>query len=185
MTAPSASRISVAGIAVMVILTGIFLAGPVWMLVRHTRQADAAQAHLQAKKDELAQAQRTLAGVNRQLNSLEAKLSASPIHLQPASAINTRLGELSDLATDCGLLIDEIKPGSAALGEHYKIVSVYLAGVGTYQQCAVFCRRLREALPDMGAHSFTLAADITKRGQPATFGFDLRWYAAKQDLAEK
>jgi len=163
----------------MAALTVAFLAGPVWMLLSHRRQTDAARTHLQAKQEELAQAQQTLAGVNRQLNRLEATLADSPIHLRPASAINTRLGELSDLATDCGLLIDEIKPGRTSLGEHYKIVSVYLAGTGTYQQCAVFCRRLREALPDMGAHSFALAADITKRDQPATFGFDLRWYAAK------
>lgn len=173
-------RIDGIGALVLAALTVVFAAGPVWMLVHQRSQAADRRAQLEVALSEKTRLTTELAGLRGRTADVLAELDDGAIVLESADNVNRRLGELSALATECGLEVNEIKPSPASPGTHSETVPIRLTGTGTYQQCAVFLFRLRQVLPDTSARSFEMSSNTVGTSGDATFQCLLWWHAAPQ-----
>lgn len=116
--------------------------------------------------------------LQRDLTAANGELARMPLRLQPASRVNGRLEAVARLATECGLSLDEMRPGGAVDAAHYQTVPLRILGAGDYPACARFLRRLRETFGDMGVRTFT--ASYRGGGASATatavFQAELVWF---------
>jgi Tfp pilus assembly protein PilO len=142
------------------------------------RQQEAAQQ--QALRDHGASASQLsdeLTALLKELTETKQALTRTSLRLQPASLINQRLESLARLATDCGVSIDEMRPGVAADAAHYQTVPVRIVGSGKYPAVVSFTRNLRKSFGDIGVQSFIIASDNANPNVPlAKFQADLVWY---------
>jgi len=152
-----------------------------------TKQVESAtrRRELREQRKEASDLQGTLASLKRELSTVERTLAQSPLRLEPTTAINQRLAQITDLAARCGLKLNEIQPGKAFPGRHYDTVPMVLSGAGTYHTCATFLHQLHLSFPDMGVTAFSVGGDPTSGQTTATFKFTLAWFAAPLDHAER
>ena len=168
------------GIACAVFSAGAYFVGIRPVLARYDEQAN--------RQTELSSARKKAAGLVGARNNVASELNATnealnnlTLHLAPASTVNQRLSNLTALATkECGLTIDEMRPGAVTEGADYQTVSILIAGSGTYPNCAKFLHRLRNVFPDTAVRSFETTNNSSSPDSPAaTFQFELAWHASK------
>ena len=135
---------------------------------------------------ELSSLRRKAASLSNQLTSAHHRYAAAAdnvakmaLHLDPVGLVNTRLAQLTRLANDCGLEIDETQPGQVAAAPHYQVVDLKIAGSGTYPAATRFLHRLRERFRDVAVRSMDLSADSGNALSPGVrMRLELVWYAA-------
>ena len=113
-----------------------------------------------------------------QLDQVNKELADTPLQLQPASIINRRLADITELARRCNLVIDQIQPGRAQKANRYDIVPINLTGKGTFVSVARFFDELQQRFADSGIHDFELSAQSNTITSTANFSFKLAWYTA-------
>ena len=164
-------------VSVCAALTGAAYAlgiGP--QLERHDREIVLRQ-QLRERQAQAAQLASTLAGVNDELSQARAELQRMPLRLQPATRINQRIEAVARLATECGLALDEVRPGGPVDAAHYQTVPVRIVGAGSYPACGTFLRKLRETFGDMGVRTFTAKNNGGAPASPAAiFQAELVWF---------
>lgn len=148
-----------------------------------SRKSDIArrQRELAESREQAQTLAASLTGLRRELAGVEHSLAASPLRLQPVSAVNQRLAMITQLAAQQQLTLNEIQPGKAASGTHYDTVPLVLTGSGNYRTLAAFLHRLHQTFPDTGVAAFALRGNPAAPQTPATFRFNLSWYAAPID----
>jgi len=119
----------------------------------------AQQADLELKQQTATTSNASLQTLQRRLGALQQQISDNPLHLQPASAINKRLGELTDLAAQLGLRMEDVQPGKISTTARFETVSIHLAGTGNYRTCVQFLHRLRTGFPDTSVTSLQLTGN--------------------------
>ena len=146
------------------------------LLARH--QHEAAQRNLLAERTAAtSQATATLAGLNRDLTEAKEALARTPLRLEHASSINLRLEAVAQLASECGVSLDEMRPGSPADSTHYQTVPIRIVGGGSYPACATFLRKLRRKFGDIGVSTFSAAnANPGTKETLASFQAELVWF---------
>ena len=180
----SAWQINAFGAAALVALTAVLGVAPLWMLWQN-RQSVAGQAEaLEVARRDHAAAMSTLAATRSRLVKVQDDLAANAIQLEPASAVNRRLADLSELATRCGLEVDELKPAEPLSGRHSQRVPVHMIARGSYRECVVFLNRLRRQLPDTGAGSMELSGAPTESDWRISLRCVLWWHATPDDPTE-
>lgn len=168
------------GVVCAALAAGAYLFGVRPAMARHEVQA--------SRQFELRAARQKAAGLLGQRNNAQNQLIAADealrnqtLRLQPASTVNQRLAALTEMATrECGLTIDEMRPGAPADGADSQTVPILIAGSGTYPNCAKFLHRLRKTFPDTAVRSFETTNNSASPDVPsATFQFELTWHAAR------
>jgi Tfp pilus assembly protein PilO len=96
----------------------------------------------------------------------------------PAQQSNQRLADLTSLAAQSSLNVDEMRTASAIAGNRFQIVPIHLAGRGTFQNCTSFLHHLRRAFPDTSVSSLKIAKQPDMSAEHTTFRLQLSWYAA-------
>ena len=139
------------------------------------------QNDLELKKQRATLGTASLNSAHRKLLVLQQQLADAPLQLKPAHQINNRLAELTDLASRCGIRIEDIQPGKGARALRYEIVPIHVAGTGTYRTCTSFVHQLRQTYPDTGVAAFALSGNPNEPAEAARFSFDLEWFAALSD----
>jgi hypothetical protein len=133
-----------------------------------------------------------LAGVRAEIDVVESELvalrdkafvlrtanDARPARMQPVTVTNTRVSELTDLATVSGLKIAEMQPGAPVAGPRLVVVPVRMSGVGPYRACVVFLNQVRAKFPDVAVRSFRLSGNPLEPKAPTSVSIDLAWHAA-------
>ena len=123
---------------------------------------------------------RNLAASRVQLASLHNDFEHNSLHLEAANKVNQRLAAINELATQAGLTFRELRPGTTADAPHYKMLSIHVAGTGTYPACADFLHKLRTDFPDTGvAELEAVSAAGVAQSATVVFKFDLIWYTQK------
>ena len=112
-----------------------------------------------------------------ELEELDQQLAASEIQLQSSRYLNARIAHIIEHAANGNVDIYETRPGTVRDHRRYQTVPILLAGRGTYSNCAAFLHRLHESLPDTGVVEFELTGHPADRRTPASFRFNLVWYA--------
>jgi Tfp pilus assembly protein PilO len=177
----SVVKIYLAGVvACAVVSAGTYFVGVRPAMARYAEHRDQ-QVALRAARQKAAALLGTRNSTQGQLNAASEALQKQVLRLEPVSRVNQRLSALTELATrECGLIIDEMRPGTIAEGADYTTVPILIAGSGTYPKCARFLHRLRQAFPDTSVRSFETTNNSASPDSPAaTFQFELTWHAAK------
>jgi Tfp pilus assembly protein PilO len=144
------------------------------------------QAHESAQRETLKERRAIasrLAGeaadLQREVNAGKEILARSPVRLQPAALINQRLAAVTQLATECGLSLDEVRPGNAVDATHFQTVPIRIVGGGRYPACATFLRNLRQTFGDMGVRQFmvtNVGGSVPSATPAASFQAELVWF---------
>jgi hypothetical protein len=121
--------------------------------------------------------------MHSQLAAAKASLAHNPIHLEDASRMNRRLARINELAAGRGLRVQGVDPGAINRGTRYQTIDIKLAGSGGYLGCVQFLRDLHDQFPDTAVSAFRLSGNPQETDQPASFAFDLRWYASPAQTA--
>jgi len=184
-------RLDAVGAAVCVGVALIMYLGAARPMIARHEAAAARQADLNADRSRLRKLEGEVAALRGKLESVRQTLASSPVRLEPASAINRRLADISSLASDNGLKVNGIEPGPAETGAYYTTVPIHLSGAGSYRACTIFLNKLRKKMPDTGVSSLELTGGAGKDGAgipPANhyggvpsagmFRFALLWQAA-------
>jgi Tfp pilus assembly protein PilO len=111
------------------------------------------------------------------LQALDLQISEVRQPLEPAEHINSRLKTVTDMASECTLRIDEIRPGSATVLEHYTGVPIRVSGEGGYAAATRFMHEVQKRYRDIGVTGFELRGEPQAPEKPTTFVVDLLWYA--------
>ena len=143
-----------------------------------TRQHAAAQeGQLEERRATASELTATVTDLQRDLGKAKLDLARTPLRLQPAALINQRLEAVAQLAGECGVALDEMRPGAAADSPHYQTVPIRIVGSGRYPACTAFLRKLRGTFGDMGIRSFQTGNSGASPAKPtALFQADLVWY---------
>ncbi|MDZ4755195.1 MAG: hypothetical protein SGJ11_11975 [Phycisphaerae bacterium] len=109
------------------------------------------------------------------LRTQEQELASSTVRLQPATALNARLGELAKLAAAHELEVERMEPGIATDTPLAVRVPLRMVARGGTPAGVRFMAALRSAFPDVAIESF----DLTRQDGPtaASLQLDLVWYA--------
>jgi|WetSurMetagenome_2_1015567.scaffolds.fasta_scaffold135875_3 hypothetical protein len=177
-------RIDLAGAGALAALTAVVALGGVLPLAAQHREYLALQDELAAQRDQAAKLDVTMEAVRLKLETSRRAVTHSPMHLEPASIINRRLTEVSALAGETGLVIDDIRPDRPMPGTHCETIPISVAGSGTYRTCTLFLSRLRQTMPDTSVSVVELAASSLDATGASKFRLDLRWHAAPRSAAD-
>src|SRR5438067_1701311 len=127
-TAGNTWKIDAVGMAALLGLSAAaYFLGAAPLLERHSafrqQQSDLVEAHQKAidTAQMLATAQSTAARIEHQF-------AASPLRLEPAKLVNERLALMTELAAECGAVLDDLQPGKTADGAHYGSLSIRVGG---------------------------------------------------------
>jgi Tfp pilus assembly protein PilO len=142
------------------------------------RQRELSQRdELQARRATASDLAASVAALQHDSSDARQALARTSLRLQPATLVNQRLEALARLATECGVSLDEMRPGTAADSTHYQTVPIRIVGGGRYPACVTFMRNLRKTFGDMGVRSFVAANNSTIPAEPAAmFQAELVWY---------
>jgi len=172
--------IDLAGLGCCLLLAGAGYVVAFLPVVKSERQVamlsdEIEQAEL--RSEQLLQRSRTL---DQSLASVQSRLDESALELEPAERVNRRVDVLTRKATASGLSLDEVLPHEPETGALYRTVPIRITGTGGYPDVASFLHRLRTELRDTTVRSLQL---VTDPETGTTFVFDLVWYAAPADRA--
>jgi Tfp pilus assembly protein PilO len=169
--------IDIAGVAICGAVTiGLYLTGMGPLFRRHAAVASLEEELLRRNRESRGLAV-SLGELRERDAEVQKALSASPLRLQTVSYTNRQLAEIAELAAQCGMKVNEIRPRSVLSGERYEVVPMHLSGEGSYPTCVRFLHRLRREFPDTAVVSLDLSCNPTDPTS-ASFKFSLEWYAA-------
>ena len=152
--------------------------GGILPLLHHRGDAEARRKDLIHQRQRVEAAKASLASMESQLAAARSALVANPIHLEDASRINHRLARINELAAGRGLQVQGVDPGNVTRGTRYQTIDMKLAGEGGYRGCVDFLRDMHDQFPDMAITAFRLSDNPQEEDRPASFNFELRWYAS-------
>ncbi|MDB5326346.1 MAG: hypothetical protein JWM57_1915 [Phycisphaerales bacterium] len=170
------------GMAILAGVTLVFIFGLIAPLAMRERQA-AARADSATRQQQRANAvTATIREASVALDQVRAKLAEAPVQLRPVNALNERVASLVTLGSDCGLIVQDIRPGEVGKTRKFASVPIHLAGQGSYPNVTRFLRRLHQELPDMGVSNLKLTGAPDDAAIAARYEFELRWIAMPQEI---
>jgi hypothetical protein len=171
-------KIDAAGIGLCVAASLVFYWATVEPLLQRQSLAAEQWRDLKNRQDKVAELKTAAAKVHERTTGVQAELAASAIQLEPAVHINKRVAGLTQFFSDCALDVDNVQTGRVYNGLQYDLVPITILGRGPYAQCVTFFRGLRSTFPDMSVARIEFSCAPGPTVKPATFQFDLLWYAA-------
>lgn len=175
--------VDVAGLVVLTAMALAFVFGLLGPLAERGQRA-AAQAESGVRQQQRING--TIASIRAlkaEIEQTKTAITASPLRILPQTALNARVAALVALSAECGLVVDELKPGAAVRGTRFVAVSVEMTGHGSYRDSARFLRLLHERFSDVGVCGFRLSGAPEQPGSACSVVFDLQWLALPQDAA--
>jgi Tfp pilus assembly protein PilO len=169
-----------AGLAALVLLSAMmFFVGVRPMLQQQAAYRDRMN-QLLSERQRASDLTGSLNEMRHQLMTTEQAIASYPLRLEPLSHLNQRLSQITELASASGLEVTQLEPREGVAGAHYITVPIRVVGQGSFQTSTRFLHRLYEQLPDTAVAAVDLSGRPGASAMPATFAFDLLWYAAPQ-----
>lgn len=173
-----ARSIDSAGVASCALVVAVLVFGAILPLLHHRGDSEARRNDLARQRQHVASAKASVVSMQAQVAKARAALERNPIRLEDARQINKRLARINELAAARGLQVRGVDPGAVNRGVRYQTIEMKLAGEGGYRGCVEFLRDMHDQFPDTAVTAFRLSGNPQETDQPATFGFELRWYAS-------
>ena len=174
------TSIDLAGMAVAAVLTVALVFGVLVPLGTRERQNTGRQEAAARQKQRLNALVATANALKMDVDKTQRLIAASPLNLRPQSALNDRLASIVALSNECGLAVEDMKPGEGVRVRRFMMVPLRMKGRGGYVQSVDFLRRLHEQTPDVGVSAFQLSGSADAGGSGSAFDFELRWLALPQ-----
>ncbi len=168
-------RVDALGVAVVLAGAAAFYCLAVQPLLNRREQQSVQQSQLELQRKNAALMTARAEDLKRKLAQARADLAQCPVKLEPASAVNTRIGRLADLAAQNGLKVDEIQPAEPTYGQDYGCLPIHLIGSGGFRTWTAFLHQLSSAFPDTSVDGFQLSGKPDDPSAPMTFQVDLVW----------
>jgi len=172
------ARIDAAGIAIALSIGLLFY----WSAVRPVLAAQenhaAQEAQLANQRENAALAAARAEDLKSKVSTARTALSKCAVQLAPAVNVNSRIGQLTELATQQGLKVDEIQPAEATYCRNYGSVPIRLNGSGEYRTWAAFLHQMPKNFPDISVDSFQLTGKPDTPGSQVEFRVNLVWFVA-------
>ena len=169
------ARMDAVAVAAMIVAGAAFYQMGVRPAIGLQEQRDVLQTQVREQQSNASEAAAKVEGMRKKLSEDRETLKSSPVQLQSGSAVNTRLGKLTELASRYELKVDEIQPTEATYGPDYGFVPIHLVGRGKYRTWTAFLHQITKSFADISVDSFQLSA---KPGEVAEFRVNLRWYVS-------
>ena len=174
----STRTIDCVGIVVCVVCTAVVMFvgfKPVW-----DEQAVAARQTdlLEQQRAEVKRLATSLTTMREQFSDTERAVQANALRLEGVDRLNHRLSRITALATECGLVIEQVEPNASVPTTHYVRVPVRVSGEGGFHAVRSFLHELHGRLPDFAVSSFDLLGQPGQAHKEPQFRFLLDWYAA-------
>ena len=176
--APTLAQIDGLALAALAGLTAAVYVAGAQPLIGARSEAARQEKVVETRRGEADDAARKLAGTATRLANVSRLISENAVTLQTLDRTNARVAELTDLATERRLEINEIKPGEPLPTSRYVRVPIRMTGSGSFLSCALFMHELRTRFGDTGLTAFDLTGDASSSGDAIRFTFDLTWYTA-------
>lgn len=144
---------------------------------RHDLALSAARGERDDAKANAETFARRLADARNQTKSVE-------LELQSVRQRHTHVGNISRIAADSNLVIDQVSPGEAKVisgVQRVVCVPVTLGGKGSYEHISNFMRRLHLEHRDTSVESLKLLAEPGSGGEVAVFSVSLLWFATPDE----
>jgi hypothetical protein len=138
-------------------------------------------ASMVADRDELERARQQEGAIRQAAEKAIASLAARPLMLEPATAVNTRLQAITDLAAATGVRVDTIEAGRPDDFGKYAIILIQLTARGPYVRVQAFLQALHEKMPDVEVASMELSgrsSDGPGGGAGLGMMLKMRWHTA-------
>ena len=153
-------------------------------LLSQSAQRDQLEAMINSDGNTVQALKAESASLKHELETGRERIEQTGVELLGESGRNTRMAELTRLATRCELRLDSLQPGAPSQEDQFLTTPFLIRGVGGYDQVARFLHELVEQFPDVGARSFRLESVRQGESRLAAFTFDLVWYADPADAPD-
>ncbi|MDP6543805.1 MAG: type 4a pilus biogenesis protein PilO [Phycisphaerae bacterium] len=170
-------QIDLAAAGVCVLLAVIAYVVGVHPVIKRHQGFDLRAAELKVQQKKARQLSGKVAHIASAITQIKQELANNTVELKSASQINSHLARLAALTGQCGLKIDQLRPGKSLNGSRYQTVPIYLVGSGSFSTCVKLLRELQRGFPDTSVASFEVKGDPTKPNEPTKLRVDLLWYA--------
>ena len=169
-------QIDAAGLASLVMLGSLVYLLAVAPMLERRREVAEQSRQLAAEQQQLQMQQTRLRQVTVEADETRRKLTAMPVRLRPVAALNAHVAGLVELASSCGMQVDNIEPGAVASTSRYQTVALRITGRGAYPQCVDYLARIRRQMPDTGVTSLEVSSlGSTGQAHPG-FIINLSWH---------
>lgn len=184
--------VDLSGGAAILALTAAAYLSVVEPSVRAQRRLEAerrASAEAQARADEAA---KELADTQRQLILLERELDTLAVDLRTPAQINRQIDRLTGIAESAGVRLTRIAPQASWANQWFTAVPISMSGRGTFASAAAFLESVRRECPDVSVRGLKIAgqtgqpaADNAPKGAAASTSIDIEfvWYAEPEGTA--
>lgn len=166
------------GLGLCLALTGLLYTVGVHPLLEQRREQQAIMREVATEQGEVATLTASLMAVRQEYVQVQRAVADNALRLEPLSALNRRVAELTAMARDAGLAVNGVRPGRPSVNEHYRTVPVQVAGEGSFHATEHFLKRLHEQMPDVGMWSLQLERHGSDLELDPQYQIELVWYAA-------
>lgn len=173
-------RIDLAGVLGLLLVTALALGVAFLPLFWRWESQVRLREQLEERRARAGEQDQSIEMMTARVAELRAAAQVGPVVLRASTSVNQRLAELTQLAAEADLAIEEMKPGDAWPEGSLTVAPIRLAGTGTYQAATRFMRMLRDRFPDMAVDGF----DMHRRPGPASSSavrVDVRWFRLTTD----
>jgi hypothetical protein len=178
-------RIDVMAIALFITLSISAFVAQFLPLLRARQTYTALAADLSAKQQKLTELKETLRLTHARRIVFQANLTDSNFILEPASHLNQRILELTELAAEQGLILDGIEPRRGVISARYETIPIRLTGRGDYRSCTQYLKSLHTRLQDSGIVRIELSSSPgVHNAAIAGFAFELVWYTTPTGVSD-
>ena len=168
--------VDLAGVLLCALVTAaIYFAGIAPLLADRTAQ-DALRTRLVQDEAAARSLKATVLNLQRRLENVRQTFPEKPVVLQSADKLNQQLGDLIGLARQCGLNVEQVRPGESRTTKHYLKTTIRINASGDHTQCVNFLGRLHEQFADMAVDRITLAANPQEKHPIAQYEIDVVWH---------
>jgi Tfp pilus assembly protein PilO len=178
-------EIDLAAVGVMVLGLVAFYFLTIMPERRHEQLRQERQRQLNAQQNEAAKLTVSSRKAGKDLAEARRELESSPVKLEPAAGINTRIAALTKLASASRLKLEQIQPGDPVSESRFWLVPISLTGSGAYRHWTDFLHCLPRDFPDTEVASFDLSGSPGEPGRATSFRVHLTWYALAPETAPK
>ena len=169
--------VDLAAVGICALLALIAYAVGVYPVIRRHQGFALREIELKAQHEKARKLSAKVARVASEITQIRQELADNTVDLKPVGQVNSHLGRIANLAGQCGLKLDRLRPDKCLRGSRYQTVPIYLVGSGSFTACVKLLRELQREFPDTSVASFEVKGDPTNPTEPTKLRVDLLWYA--------
>lgn len=169
----SVAQIHAQGAIVCALVAGLIVAAGLPALSRHSdtvamrAAVEAAETRLQRTRAQIDESKREMATLTERLGQAAATGSSS-------ATLDRRLLDVSSVATEFGLLVDTVEPGTVTKRADGDVTPLVVSGRGDYPNIVAYLARIRAAAPDLTVET----AQVTATAENScAFRLTLNWFS--------